>query len=119
MKSFLPDKVYEILKWAVILALPAIAEFIAWLFPSYGIPNGDLVAETIRRVALLIGVLIGVSSIQYGVNSLKNNASISDFSQIEIQKQTTFDSNAMNDFMGEVENVEEIPDTDTSTDNVE
>ena len=118
MKSFLPDKVYEILKWAVILALPAIAEFIAWLFPAYGIPNGDLVAETIRRVALLIGILIGVSSVQYGMKALKDKNSI-DFSQIEIQKQTTFDSDAMNDFMGEVENVEEIPDTDTSPDDVE
>lgn len=115
MKSFLPDKVYEILKWAVILALPAIAEFIAWLFPAYDIPNGDLIAETIRRVALLIGILIGVSSIQYGVNASKQSASIADF---QPQMQNTFNDSMINDFEGDVENVE-VPDSDTSTDNVE
>lgn len=116
MKSFLPDKVYEVLKWATILALPAIAEFIAWLFPAYGIPNGDLVAETIRRVALLVGVLIGVSSIQYGVKALKekNNIDISDFIE-----QTQFNTDTIDNLVseGEVENV--IQDKDISTDDVE
>lgn len=116
MKSFLPDKVYEILKWAVILALPAIAEFIAWLFPAYDIPNGDLIAETIRRVALLIGILIGVSAVQYGANANKQSASIADFKP---QEQTTFNTNAFNSCEGEVENVQEISDSDERTDNVE
>ena len=116
MKSFLPSKVYDVLKWAVILALPAISEFIAWLFPAYGIPNGDLVAETIRRVALLIGVLIGVSSIQYGVNALKskNNIDISDFIEQTHMNTDTID-NLVSE--GEVENV--IQDTDINADNVE
>lgn len=115
MKSFLPDKVYEILKWAVILALPAIAEFIAWLFPAYDIPNGDLIAETIRRVALLIGILIGVSSIQYGVNSSKQSATVS---LEDYHPQTTFNDSMINDFEGDIENVE-ISDPDERTDNVE
>lgn len=116
MKSFLPDKVYEILKWAVILALPAIAEFIAWLFPAYDIPNGDLIAETIRRIALLIGILIGVSAVQYGANASKQSAMIADF---QPQQQTTFNTSMINDIEGEVENVEEISDSDECADNVE
>ena len=65
MKTLLSDKAYEVLKWLAILALPAIADFVKFLFPTWGIPYGDPVAETIRQVALLIGILIGVSTVQY------------------------------------------------------
>lgn len=65
MKTLLPDKIYEILKWLAILALPAIADFIKFLFPTWGLPYGDPIAETIRQVALLLGILIGISTVQY------------------------------------------------------
>lgn len=65
MKSLLSDKVYEVLKWLAILALPAIADFIKFLFPTWNIPYGDPIAETIRQVALLLGILIGISTVQY------------------------------------------------------
>lgn len=65
MKTLLNGKTYDVLKWLSILALPAIADFIKFLFPVWGIPLADPVAETIRQVALLMGVLIGISSIQY------------------------------------------------------
>ena len=65
MKTLLPDKVYEVLKWLAILALPAVADFVKFLFPTWGLPYGDPIAETIRQVALLIGILIGVSTVQY------------------------------------------------------
>lgn len=68
MKSFLSDKVYEVFKWLAILALPAIADFIKFLFPTWGLPYGDPIAETIRQVALLLGVLIGISTVQYNKN---------------------------------------------------
>lgn len=77
MKTFLSDKAYDILKWLAILALPAIADFIKFLFPTWGIPYGDPIAETIRQAALLIGILIGVSTIQYN----KAKADISDFKE--------------------------------------
>lgn len=73
----LPDKVYDILKWLALLALPAIADFIKFLFPTWGIPCGDPIAETIRQVALLIGILIGLSQISYE----KAKASIEDFKE--------------------------------------
>lgn len=71
MKTLLNDKVYEILKWLAILALPAVADFIKFLFPTWGIPYGDPIAETIRQVALLLGILIGISTVQYnkGINA--------------------------------------------------
>lgn len=68
MRSFLSDKVYEIFKWLAVLALPAVADFIKFLFPTWGLPYGDPIAETIRQVALLLGILIGISTIQYNKN---------------------------------------------------
>ena len=59
------DKTYEVLKWLCVLALPAIADFIKFLFPTWGLPYGDPIAETLRQVALLIGILIGISTVQY------------------------------------------------------
>ena len=75
MKTLLSGKTYEILKWLAILALPAIADFIKFLFPTWNIPFGDPIAETIRQVALLIGILIGISTIDY---NKKINAELSD-----------------------------------------
>lgn len=71
MKTLLNNKVYEVLKWLAILALPAIADFIKFLFPTWGLPYGDPIAETIRQVALLLGILIGISTVQYnkGINA--------------------------------------------------
>lgn len=68
MKSLLSDKTYEVFKWLAILALPAVADFIKFLFPTWGLPYGDPIAETIRQIALLIGILIGISTVQYNKN---------------------------------------------------
>lgn len=71
MKTLLNNKVYEVLKWLAILALPAVADFIKFLFPTWGLPYGDPIAETIRQVALLLGILLGISTVQYnkGINA--------------------------------------------------
>ena len=81
MKTLLSDKVYEVLKWLAILALPAIADFIKFLFPTWGIPYGDPIAETLRQVALLIGVLIGISTVQYNKQLNADLANIKDFEE--------------------------------------
>lgn len=79
MKTLLSDKVYEVLKWLCVLALPAVAEFIEGLFPLWGIPYADPIGHTIRLVSLLIGVLIGISTIDYNqklnaeLNTIKND----------------------------------------------
>ena len=85
MRSLLSAKAYEVLKWLAILALPAIADFIKFLFPTWGLPFGDPIAETIRQVALLIGILIGISTVQY------NKAINADLA--EIKKDIEGDSN--------------------------
>lgn len=65
MKSFLPDKLYEFLKWLCIVCIPALVIFIKTVFPVWNIAYADQIATTLTAVGLLIGALIGVSTVQY------------------------------------------------------
>lgn len=59
------NKVYDILKWCAILFLPALSTFIACVFPIWGLPYGDEIAKTVTALAVFLGAILGVSSIQY------------------------------------------------------
>lgn len=62
----LDDKVYDILKWVAIVALPALSTFIVVISKIWGWADmGSMIAQTITAVAVLLGALIGISSIQY------------------------------------------------------
>jgi len=64
--SFLPDKIYDILKWCCIVALPALSVFILCISKIYGWPDlGIQISQTITAISVLIGSLIGISAIQY------------------------------------------------------
>lgn len=53
---------YDFLKWAGLIALPAIGEFYLTIAQIWSLPYGDAVAKTLFALGLLIGVLIGVSN---------------------------------------------------------
>lgn len=57
----LPDKLYDILKWVCLIALPALAVFYAVIAKIWGLPFESEIPATINAVAVLIGALIGVS----------------------------------------------------------
>lgn len=61
----LPDKIYNILKWTTIVALPAIGTFYFALSGIWGLPFGEEIVGTIVAVEAFIGALIGISTIQY------------------------------------------------------
>lgn len=61
----LPDKVYEILKWTCLVVLPALAYGYSALSEIWNLPLGTQVSQTINIVATVIGVIIGVSSLNY------------------------------------------------------
>lgn len=61
----LPDKIYSILKWVAIIALPALSFFYFTISQIWGLPYGTEVSATIDALALLIGTLIGVSNYNY------------------------------------------------------
>lgn len=58
----LPNNVYDVLKWVVMIALPAIAFFIGQVGGDIGIQNVDTVVKVLNALATLMGALIGVSS---------------------------------------------------------
>lgn len=59
----LNDKVYNVLKWICLIALPALAVFYYTLSKIWGLPFGAEIPATINAVAVLIGALIGISQI--------------------------------------------------------
>lgn len=61
----LNDKVYNILKWLCLLALPATAVLINVIFPAWGIPYAEPITVTINAVATFLGTCIGVSTLSY------------------------------------------------------
>lgn len=59
------NKVYDLLKWLVSIALPAIITLYATLSQVWGWSNTDKVIMTLGSIGTFIGVLIGLSSKQY------------------------------------------------------
>lgn len=64
--KILDDKWYDILKWVAIVALPAISTFIVVISKIWGWADlGTMIAQTVTAVAVLLGALLGISSIHY------------------------------------------------------
>lgn len=61
----LPDKVYNILKWIVMIVLPASATLYVLLANTWGLPYGDQISATITGVTTFLGAIIGISSRSY------------------------------------------------------
>lgn len=63
MTYFLPDGLYQILKWLGLVACPAVAVFYGVVAPLWGWPAPENVVTTINALGVLIGVLIGASQL--------------------------------------------------------
>lgn len=61
----LPNKVYDILKWTGLVALHGLAWFVGRVGPAWGMPNVDAIVLTLNSAGTLIGILIGVSTVNY------------------------------------------------------
>ena len=61
----LHNKVYDVMKWIVMIVLPALSAFYVALAPVWGWSYAEQVAMTISAVAALLGALLGVSTAQY------------------------------------------------------
>jgi hypothetical protein len=64
------NKVYDVLKWIAMVALPAFGTFYLALTGIWGFPYGDQIVGTCLAVETLIGTLLQISNVQYK----KNNA---------------------------------------------
>lgn len=63
MKYFLPNGVYDVLKWLGLIACPALAVFYGTVAPAWDWPYPEQVVLTLNALGVLIGVLIGASQL--------------------------------------------------------
>lgn len=68
MKQILPDKVYDILKWVLSVAVAPTIALITGLGQLYGFDTFKLV-ETISLVATFLGAIFGISVALYNKDS--------------------------------------------------
>ena len=59
------NKIYDILKWIAQYFLPAIGTLYFALASIWGLPYGEEIVGTITAVDTFLGVMLGISSIQY------------------------------------------------------
>lgn len=59
------DKLFNVLKYLAMIALPALAVFVRAFFPIWGIPYGEEISESIVVFNALLGTLLGLSTIGY------------------------------------------------------
>jgi hypothetical protein len=61
----IPNKVYDVLKWVGLIAFPGMAWFVGQVGPVWGMPRVDAVVTTLNCAGTLLGILIGVSTLNY------------------------------------------------------
>lgn len=61
----LPNKIYDVLKWIGLICLPALGLAYSQLAGVWQLPYGEQIQTTCDIVGVLIGTLIGVSTLNY------------------------------------------------------
>jgi len=61
----LPNKVYDVLKWVVLVVIPALTTAYVGLSKIWAWPYATQIAETSAVVCTLLGALLGISTAQY------------------------------------------------------
>lgn len=62
------NKLYDILKWVVMIAIPALTTAYVGLSEVWGWPYAAEVAKTAAVVCTLLGALLGISTAEYNKN---------------------------------------------------
>lgn len=65
MNLILPDKVYDILKWIVILFLPASATLYNTLALIWKLPYAEEITKTITAIVTFLGAVLMISNYNY------------------------------------------------------
>ena len=58
---WLPDWLYQILKWVALVVLPSLVIFFNSAGPSMGLPHVEVIVTTLNALGLLIAACIGIS----------------------------------------------------------
>ena len=65
----LNDKIYDVLKWITLVALPALGTAYVALAAVWGFPYPEEVSKTVLAVCTLLGALLGISTAEYNKNN--------------------------------------------------
>jgi len=65
MEMILNNKVYDVLKWFTLIALPAGGTLYFALSGIWGLPYGEQITATIIALITFLGSLLGLSTLQY------------------------------------------------------
>lgn len=68
------DKMYNILKWVVVIVLPAASTFYASLGAIWGLPYSNEIPETITKLGLFLGAVMMISNVNYNKKQVDQNA---------------------------------------------
>lgn len=69
----LSNRVYDTLKWCVMIAIPALTTAYVGLSGIWGWPYATEVAKTSAVICTLLGALLGISTAQYNKQEPPNN----------------------------------------------
>ena len=69
---FLPEKLYQMLKWLTLTVLPALAVLVGSIGPVWSLPHSHAIVTTISAVSLFLGSIIGISEIKARILSPPN-----------------------------------------------
>ena len=61
----LNDRLYDILKWVVMIVIPALTTAYVGLAAIWNFPYAEEVAKTSAVICTLLGALLGISTAQY------------------------------------------------------
>ena len=61
----LNDKTYDTLKWIAMYLLPALGTLYFALASIWGLPYGEQIVGTITAIDTFLGVILGISTVQY------------------------------------------------------
>ena len=70
----LSNKTYDIIKWVVMIVLPALSALFVGLGGIWGWPYIEQVAGTISCITVFLGALLGISSASYKKSTLDEEA---------------------------------------------
>lgn len=59
------NKAYDVLKWIAMYLLPALGTLYFALSAIWGLPYGEQIVGTITAIDTFLGVILGISTVQY------------------------------------------------------
>lgn len=84
----LSNKSYDILKWVLVIFIPALIVLISKLGGIYHFDT-DTIIETIGAFATFFGVILGISTYNYRADKIQDTFNTDDIDMIEVEHEDT------------------------------